>query len=98
VVRYIRETRGVPGLTALLAAYGDGLGCSAGVERALGISLTTLEDRWRRDVLLTGPVGAPPPAADLAGWAALAAVVLGTPVLFFLIISLAPSARRPASS
>ncbi len=98
VVRYIRDTHGAPGLTALLGAYADGLGCAAGVDRALGVSLAALEEGWLRDSLLTGPISAPPRVVDLTAWVILAAVVLVSPVLFFLLISLTPSARRPASS
>ncbi len=47
VVNYIRQTYGWTGIRELIAAYGDGLGCSAGVERALGVDLLSLERAWR---------------------------------------------------
>jgi len=47
VVSYIEEQYGWSAVRALVAAYGDGLGCRAGVEKALGIDLSRLERDWR---------------------------------------------------
>lgn len=47
VVAYIRQTYGWTGIRLMIEAYQDGLGCSAGVERALGKDLSTLEREWR---------------------------------------------------
>jgi len=47
VVTYLRQTYGWTRLRALIMAYGDGLGCSAGVERTLGKDLVTLDREWR---------------------------------------------------
>ncbi len=47
VVNYIRQTYGWTGIRNLIEAYGDGMGCSAGVERALGKDLLALEREWR---------------------------------------------------
>lgn len=47
VVAYIRQTYGWTGIRLMIEAYKDGLGCSAGVERALGKDLLALEREWR---------------------------------------------------
>ena len=97
LVRYMRDTYGATGITALLAAYADGLGCAAGVERGLGLSLDELEREWLAEAFHIGPINPLPGQLDPAPWAILAALVLLSPVLFFLLIRLRPSARRPAS-
>ncbi len=95
VVRYIRDTYGSQHLQDLLKAYADGLGCSAGVERGLGVSLAELEDLWLHEAIHTGPISAPPRPVDLTPWVILTVVVLISPALFFFLIRLRP---RPASS
>ena len=49
--RYLRDTYGTPGLTALTKAYTDGLDCELGATRAFGLPLTQLDTRWRESVL-----------------------------------------------
>ena len=49
--RYLRDTYGTPGLTALAKAYTDGLDCELGATRAFGLPLTQLDTRWRESVL-----------------------------------------------
>lgn len=49
--RYLRDTYGIPGLTALTKAYADGLDCELGATRAFGVPLTQLDTRWRESVL-----------------------------------------------
>jgi len=48
---YLHETYGSTGLLNLAAAYADGLDCERGTERALGVSLSGLESRWRSSAL-----------------------------------------------
>ncbi|MGC8857053.1 MAG: peptidase MA family metallohydrolase [Anaerolineae bacterium] len=50
-VRYLREMYGATGLMALTKAYVDGLACEIGATRAVGMSLSQLEVRWREAVL-----------------------------------------------
>lgn len=50
-VRYLYTTYGSSGLQKLITAYMDGLGCSEGVQSALGITFTELEFRWRKAIL-----------------------------------------------
>lgn len=47
VVTYIQQRYGWSGMRALVDAYTDGLEYSRGIEKALGIDLTTLEREWR---------------------------------------------------
>ncbi len=48
VTRYIQSTFGTSTLQALVLAYANGLGCEQGTQRALGISLSQLDLRWRQ--------------------------------------------------
>lgn len=47
VVTYLQQRYGWSGIRALIEAYTDGLEYSRGLEKALGIDLTTLERDWR---------------------------------------------------
>jgi hypothetical protein len=46
IVRYIYDRFGGAGLQGLVETYVDGATCDAGVSRALGISMNTLEEQW----------------------------------------------------
>jgi hypothetical protein len=46
VVEFIRQRYGAPEIRALLAAYAEGASCTAGVQKALGISFNRLETEW----------------------------------------------------
>jgi hypothetical protein len=50
-VRFIHQNYGTSGLTNLMLQYQDGLGCSEGVQAALGSSLQQLENRWHMEAL-----------------------------------------------
>jgi hypothetical protein len=90
VVRYLRARYGSEGVYKLLLAYSRGQGCAEGLQSSLGVSLAELEANWLREAVYAGS-----PAAGWAGlapWLVLTALVLFTPLLFFLLIS----RRRPA--
>lgn len=53
---YLQETYGSAGLIDLAVAYADGVDCERGTERALGISLSSLEARWHSAVLDQNPL------------------------------------------
>jgi hypothetical protein len=57
-VAYLRDSFGSPGLTRLMAAYGDGFSCELGATQALGIPLSQLDLRWRETVLGQNMFGA----------------------------------------
>jgi hypothetical protein len=96
IVRYIRDRYGASGLSALLSAYADGLGCAAGVERGLGIPLEELERRWLGEVLQVQTVSWP--RQTLFPWIILTGLVLLSGGLFFVLITINPSRRRNAPS
>jgi hypothetical protein len=52
---YLRESYGSNGLLDLAAAYADGATCERGTERALGVSLSSLESQWRTSTLGQNP-------------------------------------------
>jgi hypothetical protein len=71
VVSYITRRYGSSQISALLDAYGTGLGCSQGVELVLGISLRDLETQWLKDLsTLPSAVDEPPHSITLwlAAW------------------------------
>ncbi len=80
--RYLVETHGASGLSALLRAYADGLGCTQGVERALGKPLSALEDDWRKNALGENRL---PPAA---GSYLVLPFLLALPAALIIILSL----------
>jgi hypothetical protein len=49
--QYLHDNYGSSGLLSLAAAYADGLDCEHGPERAFGMSLFGLEQKWRSSVL-----------------------------------------------
>ena len=76
---YIRETYGSSGLLDLAAAYADGADCQGGTERALGIPLPKLEERWQSSVL--GEPAVLPALQNIAPYLVLLCLVLGIPLL-----------------
>jgi peptidase MA superfamily protein len=48
---YLQDAYGSSGLLSLAASYADGVGCERGTERAFGIPLSNLEQKWRSSVL-----------------------------------------------
>lgn len=84
IVRYISDQYGDTDLASLLAAYADGAGCSAGVERGLGISLTELESQWLQEAINANPALFKLQA--LIPWLILAALVLFSPAIFILLL------------
>lgn len=50
-VRFLHQNYGSTGITSLLTQYKDGFSCEAGVQAALGTSLTEIEGRWQTDTL-----------------------------------------------
>ncbi len=78
VTQFIREQYGVESTRALIAAYRDGASCASGVERALGVSLGSLELSWRARL---GPQGAWQAVfSSIGAWLVLAALLLLAPL------------------
>jgi len=48
---YLHNAYGSSGLLSLAASYADGVDCERGTERAFGIPLSNLEQKWRSSVL-----------------------------------------------
>ena len=89
--RYLHDRYGSQSVAALLAAYADGLGCSAGVERALGQPLADFESGWLAEAVNANPSMFKLRA--LAPWLVLAAMVLFAPALFWLLTHANAKAR-----
>jgi len=52
---YLQDMYGSAGLLNLAASYADGVDCEHGTERAFGVSLSSLEMKWRASVLGQDP-------------------------------------------
>ncbi len=76
--RFLFDQYGTSGLTALVSAYADGLDCEQGARRALGVSLSQLEARWREAALGENRAGAA--ARNLLPYVVLLGLVLMVPV------------------
>lgn len=48
LVDYLRRQYGLPALQSLIYAYDQGLSCERGVETALGMTLTELDEEWQK--------------------------------------------------
>lgn len=46
---YLYKKHGQPGFNRLMAAYASGMSCETGIEEALGMSLTDLENAWKKE-------------------------------------------------
>lgn len=90
VVQYIHDRYGVSALRGLLEAYADGLACSSGVERVLGVPLAELDQRWRQDTFRT-PTAAALPVNTWAAYTLIAVLITFGATTFFMLLLL----RRP---
>ncbi|MEW6027942.1 MAG: peptidase MA family metallohydrolase [Chloroflexota bacterium] len=76
--RFLFDQYGTSGLAALTSAYADGLDCEQGARRALGVSLTQLEARWREAALGENRAGVA--ARNLLPYVILLGLMLMVPV------------------
>jgi hypothetical protein len=88
-IRYLDQQYGKTGLQNLLNRFAAGEGCETASTSALGLSLTELEQEWRRTSLNDNILGFA--AAALLPWGALLLVVILVP--FGLVLA---SLRKPA--
>jgi hypothetical protein len=77
--RYLRDTYGTSGLSALISAYVDGLDCEEGARRGVGVALSRLDLQWREAVLRQNPAGLA--LRDLAPYLIVMGLALLLPVL-----------------
>lgn len=77
-VNYIYANYGASGLAQLLSTYSDGLDCELGATRALGVSLSQLDVRWRENVLGQNIIGVA--ARNLSPFMLIMALVLIVPL------------------
>jgi hypothetical protein len=55
---YLRNTYGAPALLNLARVYATGMDCETGIQGALGLSLSELDDAWREQALGQNALGA----------------------------------------
>jgi Peptidase MA superfamily len=55
---YLRDTYGTPALLNLANVYASGVDCETGIQGALGITLTDLDESWREQALGQNVLGA----------------------------------------
>jgi len=102
VTRYIVEAYGWSGMRTLLSAYADGLNCTRGLEKAIGVDLPTLEREWKVWLGQDGHVTPSQQRAwamvlvtlrDIAPWLALALLL----IVPGLLMALVPRTSHPLS-
>jgi hypothetical protein len=79
--RYIYSQYGSSGLERLVSQYANGLDCERGVEVALGVTLSHLEEQWLRDSLGVSIIPLFDKTDQLLPWFFLLVVVLAIPLL-----------------
>ncbi len=89
LMRYISNRYGTSQLRALMAAFAEGLSCEAAAERALGLSLTGLEEQWHNDLVRTA-ARSPRTTSSLLPWLIVWMISWGVALLF-----IAPQPRQP---
>jgi hypothetical protein len=82
-VKYLRDSYGVPRLTALVTAYNNGLDCDRGTQQALGKSLVQLQRNWERDELSQNV--ALKAFLNMLPWIILLLAVLAAPLILALL-------------
>ena len=87
---YLHDTYGSSGLLRLAAAYADGVDCEHGTERAFGVSLSSLEQKWRSSML--GQNRLLPALQNISPYLVLLCLVLTIP-----FIGIAISLRKKGS-
>ena len=80
---YLHETYGSSGLLKLATSYADGVECRRGLELAFGVSLSSLENRWRAAKLGETPIL--PALQNLAPYLVLLCIVIGIPFISIMI-------------
>jgi hypothetical protein len=50
-INYLHDTYGSSGVLSLATSYADGVDCERGAERAFGVSLSNLEQKWHSTVM-----------------------------------------------
>ncbi len=92
LVSYLRAQYGQSRIQELLRAYGNGVGCEAGVQQALGTSLDSLETDWLATI---NPNPVTVKLRPYSAWLALAVLILFSGGLF-LLLTLNASKTKPA--
>ena len=95
-VKYLHDSYGVSGLTALVGAYNNGLDCDRGAEQALGKSLVQLQRNWERDEL-SQDVGLKA-FINMLPWIILLLAVLAAPLILALLRLRSHPPTRPSAS
>ena len=78
--RYIYHQYGSSGLERLVANYSNGVDCERGVELALGVTLSRLENQWLKESLGAHSVSVLDKSDQILPWFFLLAVVLVMPL------------------
>jgi hypothetical protein len=80
--RYLHQQYGNQGVESLLSQYANGLGCERGVEVALGVPLSKLEQDWRRVTFNEHSLSVA--LETLSPWLLLFILVLFTPTILVI--------------
>ncbi len=95
-VRYLHGQYGTEGLQKLVDAQTDRKDCAAGVQAALGIPLSQVEQQWRQ--VTFGEDTTQVAINNLIPWALLLVLVLAAPLgIALLLLVIRPARRNPSS-
>ena len=95
-VRYLHGQYGTEGLQKLIDAQSDRKDCAAGVQAALGIPLSQVEQQWRK--VTFGEDTTQVAIKNLIPWAVLLVLVLAAPLgIALLLLVIRPARRNPPS-
>ena len=83
ITRYIYDTYGKFGLQSLLDAYTDGHACDTGVQTGLNISLSELENNWKKEVFANA--GLSNAESSVGAWAVLLGLFILVAGISFLV-------------
>jgi hypothetical protein len=81
---YLQTNYGLPGMQKLIQKYLDGLGCSEGIQAALGSPLNVLEYKWKQDSLKANTAGLV--LNNLMPYLVLIALIITVPLFSLVLI------------
>ncbi len=96
--RYLFDQFGAEGLETLLVVYSNSneMDCQDGTTQALGVSLTTLERKWRQSTL--GETPASPAQGALWPWVTVLGIVLVVPMIMLMTSAIRRSRRSQSEA
>jgi hypothetical protein len=90
--RFLYDQFGKTGFNRMMAAYASGMNCEQGIEEALGSSLESLDESWRRTSFTSVTLGIA--FQELLPWLILLLIVLAGPLILVVVMLRKRPARK----